>query len=117
MDRKGQGERISVSREAKILMKVQFEPEDIQSIAQAVTEMIRPLLSANGRDKAEDVLLTPDETARLLSVKKPQIYAWVNESKFSDNGIPFLKAGKFLRFSKKDVLKWMQKHKKTVEDW
>ena len=115
MDRKGQREGISVSR-VREKMRIELEPQDIENIALRVVEMLKPLLSTS-RDKAEDVLLTPDETARLLSVKKPQIYAWVNESKFSDNGIPFLKAGKFLRFSKKNILNWMQKHKKTVEAW
>ena len=98
-------------------MKTDLEEQDIESIADRVIEKLKPLLSCNGNKAVEDKLLTPEEVAKLLKVKKPQIYAWVNESKYIDDGIPFLKAGKFLRFSQKAVLKWMQKHKKTVEDW
>jgi len=98
-------------------LKIDLEPQDIDSIVDRVIEKLKPILSGNGKQAVEDKLLTPEEVAKFLKVKKPQIYAWVNESKYSDDGIPFLKAGKFLRFSQKAVLKWMQKHKKTVEDW
>jgi excisionase family DNA binding protein len=91
-------------------------PELVEEIAAKVIEKLKPLISSNGKE-TEDKLLTPEELAKLLKIKKPQIYAWVNESKYTDNGIPFLKAGKFLRFSQIAVLKWMQKHKKAVEDW
>lgn len=72
---------------------------------------------AGNDSKEEDRLLTPEELAKFLNIKKAQVYAWVNESKYIKDGIPFLKAGKFLRFSEKAVLKWMQKHGKTVERW
>lgn len=98
-------------------MKTELESQDIELIAQKVVELIKPLITGNGKHKDGDKLLTPEELTKLLKVKKAQIYAWVNESKYSDDGIPFLKAGKFLRFSQNAVLKWMQKHKKTVEDW
>jgi excisionase family DNA binding protein len=85
-------------------------PELVEEIADKVTERLKPILASNGKHEAEDRLLTPDDLARLLKVKKPQIYAWVYESKYSDDGIPFYKAGKFLRFSEKAILEWMRKH-------
>jgi excisionase family DNA binding protein len=91
--------------------------ELVKEIASEVAEHLKPMLSSNGKHEIKDKLLTPDELAKLLTVKKPQIYAWVNESKYTEDGIPFLKAGKFLRFSQGAVFKWMQKHKNTVEDW
>jgi len=98
-------------------LKTELEPQDIEAIADTVIERLKPLLAGNGKHEVEDRLLTPEELSGILKVKKSQIYAWVNESKYSDDGIPFLKAGKFLRFSQKALLKWMHKHKKTVEDW
>jgi excisionase family DNA binding protein len=85
--------------------------ELVDQIADKVIEKIKPIIAGNGNHGVEDQLLTPEELVKLIKVKKPQIYAWVNESKYTDDGIPFLKAGKFLRFSQKAVLKWMQKHK------
>ena len=91
--------------------------ELIDEIANKIIEKLTPRLAGNGKAESIDNLLTPDELAKFLKVKKPQIYAWVNESKYTDNGIPFFKAGKFLRFSQNNVIKWMKKHKNTVEEW
>lgn len=90
---------------------MKFETEEIETIAQRVASLLRPVLAGNGEKETEDKLLTPDQIADLLNVKKPQIYAWVQESKYNDDGIPFLKAGKFLRFSQKAVLQWMENHR------
>jgi excisionase family DNA binding protein len=79
-----------------------------KEIVERLFERIKPFLSANGSREAKDVLLTPDELAQLLKVKKSQIYALVNESKYSDDGIPFLKAGKFLRFPQREIFEWMK---------
>lgn len=93
-------------------MKVESElsQEDRQAIAWEVLELLKPLIHGNGHEP-EDKLLTPEALADLLNVKKAQIYAWVNESKYTNGGIPFLKAGKFLRFSQQAVLQWMQQGK------
>ncbi len=95
-------------------MKTQLEKDDIKAIVDEVLEGINRMLAEN-TGHIEDELLTPDEVATLLKVKKPQIYAWVNESKYTEEGIPFNKAGKFLRFSKKEVLEWTEKHGKGID--
>lgn len=96
-------------------MKAELEPQDIESIAQRVVELLSTTIAKNAEQGTDDNLLTTDEVAEVLKVKKAQIYAWVNESKYKDDGIPFLKAGKFLRFSHKEVLKWMQNGRRSVE--
>jgi excisionase family DNA binding protein len=93
-------------------VKTTLENEDIQAIADQIIEKLMPVLSKNGKRELEDDILTPDEVASLLRVKKAQIYSWVAESKFTEDGMPYQKAGKFLRFSRNDVLKWTQRHKK-----
>lgn len=90
-------------------MKSTLEPEDIQAIAGAVAELIRPMLSRNGNEKAEDRLLTIDEVAAFLKTSKAQIYQWVNNSQHGLSDFPFMKAGKLLRFSKKALLKWLER--------
>jgi len=49
-------------------------------------------------------LLTPDEVAELLSVRKSTIYQWTHQG-----FIPHVKLGKFVRFREGDVNKWLEK--------
>ncbi len=49
-------------------------------------------------------LLTPDEVAELLSVRKSTIYQWTHQG-----FIPHVKLGKFVRFKESDVSKWLEK--------
>lgn len=89
-------------------MRSALETEDIQAIAQAVIEAIRPLLNNNGKAEAEDRLMTIEEAASFLKTSKGQIYQWVNNSQHGLNDFPYFKAGKLLRFSKKALLKWLE---------
>lgn len=90
-------------------MKTTLEDTDIVAIASAVAEILKPLLSGNGNEKAEDRLLTIDEAAAFLKTSKAQIYQWVNNSQHGLSDFPFMKAGKLLRFSKKALLKWLER--------
>lgn len=83
-------------------MKTHLEPEDIQAIAQAVTEMIRPLLSANGKERTEDVIFTPESLAEYLQVDTSWVYKQV-----SLKTIPYFKSGKYTRFKKSAIDKWI----------
>ena len=49
-------------------------------------------------------LLTPDQIATLLEVKKSTIYNWTHTGY-----IPHIKLGKLVRFKKSDILKWLDK--------
>lgn len=56
--------------------------------------------------KAQDLndeILTLEEAAGFLKIKPRTIYDLVQRRR-----IPFLRAGKFLRFSKQDLLAWMK---------
>lgn len=89
-------------------MKSTLEPEDIQAIAGAVAELLRPLLS-NGKASEPNTILTIDEAAAFLKTSKAQIYQWVNNSQHGLGDFPYLKAGKLLRFSKRSLLEWLKK--------
>ena len=98
-------------------MKAFFELEDVEQFTDAVAEKVYTKISGvllKMHDPIDNVVGT-DEIAEFLKVKTAQIYAWVNESKCSDNGIPFSKAGKFLRFSKKEVLEWMKTNRQALQ--
>jgi predicted DNA-binding transcriptional regulator AlpA len=92
-------------------MKTTLEPEDIQAIAEKMVEVMLPLLNRSQEQK--DSILTIDQASGLLSKSKGQIYQWVSDSQHGLNTFPYLKAGKSLRFSQKDIIEWMRKNGKT----
>ena len=49
-----------------------------------------------------DKLLTIDELAVVLSVKKSTIYQWIHLRL-----IPYMKVGRFVRFREKDIQRWL----------
>ena len=55
-----------------------------------------------GRKAKMDKLLTIDELAEVLSVKKSTIYQWVHLGL-----IPHIKVGRLLRFREEDIQKWL----------
>lgn len=85
-------------------MQIALEPTDIEAIAHRVAELIKPILC---RDD-EDETLNIEQASELLGKSKEQIYQWVHGSRHGANDFPFMKAGRSLRFSKKDLLKWMK---------
>jgi hypothetical protein len=83
--------------------------ELVDLIADKVIEKLRPLLLNNS--KAEDVIMTIDETAGFLKTSKGQLYQWVNNAKHGLKTFPYLKSGKRLMFSKQALITWMNENK------
>lgn len=54
---------------------------------------------------AQDIL-TPEEAAKLLRVELSWIYA--KTRKCQRNPLPVFRIGKYLRFSRADILTWLQ---------
>lgn len=52
-----------------------------------------------------DKLLTPEEVCAMLRIKKQRLYEWVHY-----NRIPYMKAGRFLRFSKEQIEAWLREN-------
>jgi excisionase family DNA binding protein len=50
-------------------------------------------------------LLTPEEVCGMLRIKKQRLYEWVHY-----NRIPYIKAGRFLRFSKEQIEEWLREN-------
>ena len=77
-------------------------PELVKEIALQVVEMLKPLLSGNG--KAEpDTIFTPETLAAYLQVDTSWVYKQV-----SYKAIPFFKTGKYTRFKKAVIDKWIE---------
>ncbi len=82
-------------------MKTVLEPEDIQTIAKEVVKMLKPLLTNKG-NKADDTILDVNTLSEYLKVSTKWIYERTHL-----NEIPYMKMGGHLRFSKKDIDKWL----------
>lgn len=54
-----------------------------------------------------DTLMTVDEVARYLKVEESTIYTWAKKGK-----LPGIKVGRFWRFKKDDINKWLEEKKK-----
>lgn len=82
-------------------MKIALDQEDIEAIAQRVAEILRPLLSRNGRVEAEDAIFDVAALAAYLKVDESWVYKQV-----SLKTIPYFKTGKYTRFKKSAIDKW-----------
>lgn len=60
------------------------------------------MVSKRNKHVLED-LLTPDELCCMLKVKKQRVYDWVHLDR-----IPYIKVGRFLRFSRPDIEDWLK---------
>lgn len=89
-------------------------PEElVNQIVEKVIEQLKPLLSGNGK-QTDIILMTVDEVASFLNTSKEQIYQWVNNAQHGLGNFPYMKAGKLLRFSKSDILKWLENRNKSI---
>ena len=78
--------------------------EIVKEIAQEVTKAIRPLLVRN--TPIDDTLFSVETLSKYLDVSPQWVYERVHLKE-----IPYIKMGKFPRFKKSDVDKWLDSHK------
>jgi excisionase family DNA binding protein len=83
-------------------MRFEFEDRDIQSIAQKVTDLLRPLLPTSERREDKGIIFDVKGLAEYLHVDSCWVYKKVSLKK-----IPFFKAGKYTRFRKRDIDRWI----------
>ena len=85
-------------------MKSELEHKDIEAIAQRVIELLKPVMSGNGNQDNEDKILNKKELAKYIGVD----VSWINK-KVSANEIPYSKFGKYVRFKKSVIDKWIDR--------
>ena len=83
-----------------------FSEEDLIVIAKCISENIKKELHPTSKTTTEDEFLDINELSKLIGLTKPTIYGHVHR-----NSIPFIKKGRMLRFSKHDILNWLQSGK------
>jgi len=84
-------------------MRATFEPEDLAAIAQKVAEILAPMIKPTKAQGGED-LLTPEDLAALLQVDLSWIYKQTQMKT-----LPHKKLGKYIRFSRSEVMKHLEK--------
>lgn len=89
-------------------MKTVFENEDLQAIANAISQVVvkslKPYLKGACVD---DLILDVDGLAEYLKVKKQWVY-----DKVHSKAIPHYKVGKYPRFRKTKIDDWLDKKEK-----
>ena len=89
-------------------MRTQFEPQDVEAIAQKVIELIKPMLSGNGKHE-DNIVFNKKSLSEYLNVSESTINKLV-----SNKQIPYFKIQQGqsggVRFSKKDIDRWIQRH-------
>jgi len=84
-------------------MKSELEQQDIEIIAQRVVQLLKPLLSqANKGESANESIFTVETLAEYLKVDPTWVYKQV-----SLKALPYFKSGKYIRFRKRDIDKWL----------
>lgn len=77
---------------------------DFQGLAHLVTqEVIKGLAPLLARGKEDDSILTVEDLAKYLQVDSGWVYKQV-----SLKNIPYFKNGKYVRFRKRDIDRWVE---------
>jgi excisionase family DNA binding protein len=84
-------------------MRIDLDQSDIQAIAQEVAKVLKPLFKSNGKAGSEnDTLFTVESLAEYLGVSKRWVYERIHLKE-----IPYAKVGKFPRFRKSKIDRWI----------
>ena len=84
-------------------MKFEIEPEDIEAIAQRVSELLKPLLSHLEKRDEKDIIFDVKGLAEYLHLPSSWVYKQV-----SLKTIPFFKTGRYTRFKKVHIDRWIE---------
>ena len=90
-------------------MRTEFEPLDIEAIAQRVAEILKPMISGNGKSAGEDSVFDKKGLAAFLHVSESTINKLVMNKQIPHFKIQAGQSGG-VRFRQRDIDKWMQRH-------
>ena len=83
-------------------MKAEIEHNDIEAIAEKVVEKIKPLFCKSSK-QIDETIFDVKELALYLKVDKSWLYNQVHLK-----AIPYFKCGKYTRFKKSVIDKWVE---------
>ena len=86
-------------------VELNIPPELVSAIAEEVVARLRPLLAARKEAAGVEVLMGVAELGKYLgSVSRDWIY-----QRTAGNEIPFVKVGRFVKFRRSDIDRWLAK--------
>ncbi|HQJ95442.1 MAG TPA: helix-turn-helix domain-containing protein [Syntrophorhabdaceae bacterium] len=85
-------------------MRFELEDHEIWEITQKIVEMLKPYLQISS--KQEDAIYDKAGVAEYLHVD----VSWINKQ-ITLRAIPYIKMGKYTRFKKSDIDRWLEKKK------
>ncbi|MGD0275801.1 MAG: helix-turn-helix domain-containing protein [Syntrophales bacterium] len=83
-------------------MKIDFEQQDIETIALRVAEILKPVISKNDRSGGVDMIFDVKGLASYLHVNENWIYQRTRKQE-----IPYIKKGKYCLFKKSAIDAWL----------
>jgi predicted DNA-binding transcriptional regulator AlpA len=83
-------------------MRTELEEGDLQAIAQRVSEILKPMLTHHSGSNEKDTIFDVKGLSSYLHVNPCWVYKQI-----SLKAIPYFKAGKFPRFRKREIDKWI----------
>jgi excisionase family DNA binding protein len=81
-------------------MKTEVEPKDVEAIAKRVVEILLPLIPSG---RPDDDIFDKQGLADYLKVD----ISWVDKQ-ITNRVIPYFKAGKYTRFKKSHIDRWIE---------
>ena len=81
----------------------ELETQEIESIAEKVADRLKPMLHHHTGERDGDTVFDVNGLADYLHVDTSWVYKQV-----SLKAIPFFKVGKYSRFRKRDIDKWIE---------
>ncbi len=87
-------------------MKIGLDPYDVEELASAVAEKLKPLVSGIGKEKAEDIVFDKKGLSEYLKVSESTISKMVGNKQIPHFKIQSGQSGG-VRFFKKDIDKWI----------
>ncbi|MBF0405463.1 MAG: helix-turn-helix domain-containing protein [Nitrospirae bacterium] len=89
-------------------MKTNLEPEDIQAIAEAVMECLKPSIAGNCKHEHEDIIFDKKSLATYLKVSESTINKMVSNKQLPHFKIQAGQSGG-VRFRQREIDKWIQR--------
>ena len=83
--------------------ELKFSPEDLDTLAARIVEKLGRFIEKQIKPQGEDIIFDVQGLAEYLSVKDTWVYR-----KVSDGDIPHFKVGKYPRFRKIAIDRWLK---------
>ena len=84
-------------------MQSKLEKEDLTAIAKEVSALLAPLIKKTAQGSGNDTIFNLKELSEYIKLPKSWIYRQTSE-----RTIPFIKAGRYVRFKKYEIDKWLE---------